>query len=295
MKKRNFLTGVLVFLFVSSLAADNEKPLILVSPLVIEGLSADEARIIETLIYSYINNLGETLIPGESLNGIGFTPSLQDGRIPDYTFSGSVTQNNDGLILTLEIRGSAAGERASLSSFYKTTGELALKARSMVEAVFAGKNPSVVSGPAEKNASPSDKAVEGELLTEGAVLGTWKGEPGIEIIRLRRGGQGIAVFSSGAQMNLLYSIKNNTLNVVQNSPNSERYYQRQGDSPAIPYLVARRLAEEAKPMRWEFLLYENGTVLRGIKTASVIHYELERMLEISHGVIQDVEWIRTGR
>jgi hypothetical protein len=299
MKKRSFLMGLCIFFFSSFSVAQTGKPFVLVSPLVIEGLSVDEARIVETLIYSYINNLGEIFMSGESVEEVDVSSNEQDGRIPDYTFSGSVTQTADGLLLTLEIGGVGTGERASLKSSYKTTGELALNARSMVEAVFVGRVPAIVSGSVGggmKEGSPSERPDEGERLTEGGLVGAWKGEPGIAIIRLRRGGQGIAVFSSGAQMNLLYSIENNTLYVVQNSPNKEGYYQRQEtSSKPLPYLVIKRLSEEAKPIRWELLLYDNGTVLRGIKKSSVIRNELEKRLEISHGTVQDVEWIRTGR
>lgn len=296
MKKRGFFTqavvaGALIFFLTPFLAADNEGLFVLVSPLVIDGLSAEESRIIENLIYSYINNLGEVFILPDAVNGVDFTPDFQGDRIPDYTFSGRITQNEDGLILTLEVGESGTGERASITSVYKTAAELALNARSRVEAAFVGRSPSA--GETAGDAHPPEKT--GEVLTEGNIIGTWKGEPGIAVVRLRRGGQGLAVFSSGAQMNLLYSIENNTLKVVQDSPNTEQYYQRQGNpSVTIPYLVARRLAEEAKPMRWELFLYENGTVLRGIKTVSVIHYDLERILQVTHGTIQEVEWIRTG-
>jgi hypothetical protein len=295
--KKVFLTGVLVFFSSLFLAADDEKPFVLVSPLEIEGLSADEARIIETLIYSYINNLGETLDAGDSPDETGFNPAPRNGRTPDYTFSGSVAQTEDSLILTLEIGETGTGERASFTSVYKTTGELVLNVRSMVESAFAGKNPAA--GPlAERTEGNDYPAVEreGEPLTERSVTGTWRGEPGIALIRLRRGGQGVAVFSSGAQMNLFYSIENNVLNVAQNSPNTERYYYRQGSSPVtIPYLVAKRLADEAEPMRWELSLYEDGTVLRGIKTATGIGYDLGNLVEITHGTIYEVEWTRTGR
>jgi hypothetical protein len=236
--------------------------------------------------------MGEMLTPADSPEGVDVDPAPREGQTPDYTFSGSVTQTEDSLILTLEIGGIGTGERASFTSVYKTTGELVLNVRSLVESAFAGRTP-----PAEPEgrAEPAAETVS-EPLTEGTVMGTWRGEPGIALIRLRRGGQGIAVFSSGAQMNLLYSIENNVLNVVQNSPNTERYYYRQGPSPVtLPYLVAKRLAEEAEPMRWELLLYENGTVLRGVKTATGIQYDLEKLLEITRGAVQEVEWTRTGR
>ncbi|MDR2246961.1 MAG: hypothetical protein LBE17_09915 [Treponema sp.] len=296
MKKRDFLTqavvaGALIFFHTPFSAADTEKRFVLVSPLVIDGLNAEESRIIENLIYSYINTLGDVFMLPGTANGVGSPPGFQGGRIPDYTFSGRITRNEDGLMLTLEVGESRTGERASLTSVYKTVAELALNARSRVEAAFVGRFPQA--GEPAGGALLPERT--GEVLTEGSIIGTWKGEPGIAVVRLRRGGRGLAVFSSGAQMNLLYSIENNALQVVQDSPNTEQYYQRQGNrSAAIPYLVARRLAEEAKPMRWELFLYENGTVLRGIKTASVIHYDLERILQVTHGTIQEVEWIRSG-
>lgn len=302
MKKRFFLAGTLIFFLASGLTADNEKPFILISPLVIEGLSADESHIIETLIYSYINNLGETLLLPEGSNG---KPVL-DSRVPDYTFSGRIIQNEDGLSLTLDIDWISSGERASFSSAYKTTAELALDARSVVETAFAEKAPSGEKAPSavsklpvdetKETARPGEYSDKPEALTEERILGTWRGEPGIVIVRLRRAGQGLAVFSSGAQMNLRYSIENNTLKVVQDSPNTEQYYQFQDDSAGtLPYLVARRLAEEAKPMRWELFLYEKGTILRGLKTVSVIHYNLARMLEITHGTLVEANWVRTSR
>ncbi|MDR3131017.1 MAG: hypothetical protein LBU18_05665 [Treponema sp.] len=298
MIKKVFLTSLLAFRLVSFPAAE-EKYFVLVSPLVIDGLNADEARIIEALIYSYIKNLGEMLVRDDFPEWLDIKPALLEEQTPDYIFSGSVTQDADKLVLTLEIYKLGEGERVLFSSAYKSAGDLILNARSVVESAFTGRTPANGSGAstdaADGRAIPPDET-ESETITEYAVTGAWQGEPELAMIRLRRGGQGIAVFSSGAQMNLLYSIEDNVLKVTQNSHNTEAYYYRQEPSrPAIPYLAARRLTGEAKPMRWEFLLYENGTVLRGIKISSVIDYGLETAMKITHGKIQETEWIRTGR
>jgi hypothetical protein len=126
-----------------------------------------------------------------------------------------------------------------------------------------------------------------ERLTEADISGTWRGDEGIEMVRLQRGGRGIAIFSSGAQMNLTYSIENNILRVVQSSPNTERYYH------PVPYEVARQLAERAEPMRWELLLYENGALLKGIKVATAVLYEGNTILELFPGSYREAEWNKT--
>jgi hypothetical protein len=109
------------------------------------------------------------------------------------------------------------------------------------------------------------------------------------MVRLRRDGRGMAILSSGAQMELSYTIADNTLSIIQNSPNHERHYH------PLPYPVARVLAARADPMRWEFLLYDNGTTLRGIHISTTALYEGERVLELIPNSARESEWTRTGR
>jgi hypothetical protein len=125
-----------------------------------------------------------------------------------------------------------------------------------------------------------------EIITEAKILGTWRGDAGVEILRLQRGGTGIAILSSGAQMNLAYSIEDNTLKVTQISPNTERFYH------PIPFEIARELRSRTEPWQYELFLYDGGTVLRGIKTFTGIRYEGNRVVELIPGSIRNAEWIR---
>jgi hypothetical protein len=278
MGKKIFAAGFFI-LFHVSLWAQAEKPLVQISPFVIEGLGSEEARIIETLIQSYITALGDVLSPsGSESPAEPLNVNTRSLRIPDYTFSGSITLEQDSRILVLEIGRPRTGERNSFTSVHRTTGELVLKVRSMIESAFS-------EGAAGLE---TIRTAEGELLSEGRIIGTWRGDKGIEMIRLQRGGRGAAIFSSGAQMDLSYSIENNTLKVVQNSPNTERYYH------PVPFAVAKRLTGEAEPMRWELLLYEKGTVLRGIKVATGARYEGNTIIELLPGSARDAEWTRAG-
>jgi len=48
-------------------------------------------------------------------------------------------------------------------------------------------------------------------------------------------------------------------------------------------------------MMWVFSLYDNGTALRGIKTATSVKYENNRVLEVLHNTIREAEWIKSSR
>jgi hypothetical protein len=285
MLKRVFLFISLAGLCLFSLWGQSEKPLVMVNPFTIEGLGQEEARIIETLIHSYITVLGTEVIPPAIAEAEG--NGEEETEIPaDYTFSGSVTLDGDNRILIMEVGNLRTGETSSYSSSSKTTGELALKARVLVESAFSG---GTLTGNPEGGGRTAIREARPEMLNERNITGTWRGDQGIELIRLQRGGRGTAIFSSGALMNLSYTIEGNTLKIWQNSPNTERYYY-----PA-PYEVAELLTLYAEPMRWELLLYENGTILRGIKIASEARYEGTVVLELTDGSARSAEWVRSVR
>jgi hypothetical protein len=268
------------------LTAQEEKPVILFIPLTVQGLGPEESWIIESLIESYIAAQGTLVLASEVADFSTLQPSPASGvlpgndtnRPPDYTLSGSISLERDSLILMLEIGKPAVGEITYYTSAHRSTSELVLKIRSLIDSAFA---------PGSGTERP--RTAEPELLTESRVVGTWQGDTGIEMIRLRRGGKGTAFFSSGVQMELSYRIEQNTLKVTQISPNTERYYH------PVPYGVAKQLVLEAEPMRWELLLYDQGVVLRGIKIATAVRYEADRVLEMLPHSARDAEWTRSSR
>ncbi|GHV61050.1 hypothetical protein AGMMS49587_04170 [Spirochaetia bacterium] len=268
MKKGLFLTALIMVFFSFPLSAQNTKPLIRLMPLFVQGIGAEESRLIESLVRSYLSDFGEVE------NHIDVS---SEARLPDYIFTGSIYLERDSLIFMLEIKKKAADENLSFTMTSKSIGELALKARSLVESAFSVENDQTI--PWES--PPLD-------LTEAAVWGTWRGEPGIEMIRLHRMGRGIAIFSSGAQMALTWTIEDNILRVRQASPNVERYYH------PLPYEAAKQLAAEAEPMAWDLRLYDNGNTLRGLKTFTGIGYTEKKLIELVPKKMQNVEWTRSG-
>jgi hypothetical protein len=256
-----------------------EKPLIKFNPLFIEGIGQEESLFIESLIQSYLSDIGILMDRiDDAYSGEAGTAGAEKGP-PDYTINGSIHLERDGCVFLLEISSARTGDTYSVSSVYKSTGELALKARSVLETAFS---------PGGKGTEKKPETLP-ELITENTVVGAWKGETGIEMIRLRHGGQGVAIFSSGAQMVLAYTIVDNTLKIWQISPNSERFYH------PLPLNVAKQLAAGAEPMSWELSLYRKGTVLGGVKLATGVRLNQGEVVELlPGGDVREVIWTKIG-
>ncbi|GHV79002.1 hypothetical protein AGMMS49944_07930 [Spirochaetia bacterium] len=244
--------------------AEDAKPLIRLMPLIIEGLGPEEARFLSTLVQSYVTDIGELDLPS------GESPTT-----PDFILTGSITVDQDSRVLAIEIVKSETGETVYHTSTHKTTSDLTLKVRSLVEAAFSS------------GTIPGE--TRGEIITDGKILGTWRGDAGLEIVRIQGGGTAMAILSSGAQMNFVYIIENNTLKLTQTSPNRARFYH-----PA-PFEVARELSLRAEPWRYELFLSNNGAVLRGIKISTGVSYGDDGTVEFIPDSIREAEWTKSAR
>jgi hypothetical protein len=277
MKRLSFL--IFAGLVLSGLGAQNNKPVINLMPFSTAGIGADEGRLLDSLIRSYLSDFGEVISYFPNEDGLFMTggdifaennsPESRT-QIPDYTVSGSLRMEQDGRILDMDVGDTATGEVKSYSYSYKSAGELALKARSILENVFIA--------PPERRQDPA----RAEIINENRIMGSWKGEEGVEMIHLYRGGRGMAIFSSGAQMALSYTVENNALIVRQVSPNSERYYY------PLPYERARSLSAAAAPMAWELRLFRQGSVLRGLKSMTGFSAGGNEIIPET----RDIEWTR---
>ena len=278
---------VAVFFFPLFAGAQEAKPVIRFSPFYTQGIGIEETRFIESLIQSYLSDVGQVVNYFDNTPPLGTTSAGAWAKAPDYVLSGSIYLERDNRIFTLEIHNTRTKETSRSTTVHKTASDLVLKARSLVESVF---NPPVQ---AVKGASPAETDGAGtdlpENITENGIAGTWRGESGILMIRLQQGGRGVAFFSSGAQMNLTYTIENNTLKVIQNSPNIERFYY------PLPYGVASQLCAEAEPMRWELLLYSGGSYLRGVRFSTEAKVEGNVLVELRPGSIRESLWVRANQ
>jgi hypothetical protein len=285
---------VILFCLLSVLApAQETKAVMQFLPFTAEGVSAEEARIIEVLIQSYIVEIYNTAIydgsPRTTVrqnstgagNEEGGDADVSDAlTAPDFIIGGGLVLRDGMKVLRLDISDAKSGEHYVEEFAHRTTSEMALKTRSIVENVFAAGNPRGGFG-----------LHMGEMLPEpfsgASFSGVWRGTDGVEQVRFFPGGTALAVLSSGISMNLSYRIENNTLSVTQTSPNYERFYH------PLPLPVARELVRHAEPMRWELSLYDNGNSLKGIKIETAVLYEGDQILEYKPGVVKKTEWQRS--
>jgi hypothetical protein len=301
MKQKRFWFFLFLGILASLIDAQENKPLIKLNPFSIEGIGSEESRLIVSLVQSYLSDIGQLVslaAPEPLMLPSAETPvgDLPQANLPmdsdgstyqsapgeagvDYTISGTIRLERDGPVLMLEILNTKSGERYSVNAAYKSTVELTLKARSVLESAFA----------AGLDAEKKSAARPG-TMSESTIIGAWKGDAGIEIVRLLQNGRGLAVFSSGAQMALAWRIEKNILKLWQISPNSERFYFPH------PQHIAQRLAEAAEPMTWELSLYDGGAILGGIKQATGVRLRAdgEAAELLPGGDVREVIWIKSN-
>jgi hypothetical protein len=284
LKKIRFLFTLFIIPFLAW--AQEARPVIRFTPFVSQGISGEETRFIESLIQSYISDAGELTfyyddIPSDAHFPVGGLLSGFWNKTPDYILSGSIYLEQKNRIFTLEIRNTHTNEVTKSITTHRTAGDLVLMSRSIVESII---NFPVLSG---AESSTANEAEVPQAINENNVTGTWRGEPGIEMIRLLPGGRGTAFFSSGAQMNLNYAIEGNTLKIWQNSPNNERFYYPN------PPEIARLLSARAEPMRREFMLYSGGSRLKGTKISTEIRVLQGENTELFYETVRDAILIRS--
>jgi hypothetical protein len=254
--------GILAAILVlaAPLAAQTKRPLIELNSFNAEGLGEEEERLIGSLFQSYLSDFGEVA-------------AHREGAAPDYIVTGNIYLEEDKFKFVLVLQNTTAGETSTLIMDIRSKNELVLRTGSLVKAAFSP----------EMTLSQS-----GELgsLNESQVVGTWRGEPGIDFVRLYNSGQGIVVFSSGVRMNLSWNITGNALSIRQSSSRSERFYL---DAP--PEWVDE-LMEKAEPLRWELGLYGNRNTLRGERIFTAAP---EQGTQLLFGQRETVEWARSIR
>jgi hypothetical protein len=275
------LTFVLLFLIIFPvfIFSQEQRPVIRFSPFYTKGIGIEESRFVETLVQSYLSEFGSVVN--------FFDSSMPDGswsKAPDYVISGSIYLEAEERIFTLEFHNAGTGETLSSTTVHRTASDMVLKARTLVESLIPGK--AMEKALTVNIENESLRINNPEAISERDVIGAWKGETGVEMIRLQQDGRGVAFFSSGARMNLTYTIENNTLKVRQASPNTERFYY------PLPYGVAKQLSAEAGPMTWELFMYSGGTHLKGVRISTEAKVEGNMLVELMPDKETKTEWTR---
>ena len=277
--------------------AQESRPVIRFTPFVSQGISKEETRFIESLIQSYISEAGELIfhydnIPTNAYLSAGGLLTDSWNKSPDYILSGNISLEWKTRIFTLEINDTRTNKVTKITTAHRTAGDMVLKSRSLVESILKFPVISAIESMPNEAGPENPKGI-----TEDRITGIWRGvltaEPAggqgstpaseIEIIRLQSGGRGTAFFSSGVKMNLGYAIDGTTLRIWQNSPNAERFYYPN------PPEIAKLLFRQAEPMRWEFMLYSEGSMLllKGTKISTEVRILQNGNAELAYSTARD--------
>uniref|UniRef100_A0A7C3E697 Uncharacterized protein n=1 Tax=Gracilinema caldarium TaxID=215591 RepID=A0A7C3E697_9SPIR len=295
MIKRSISFFIMALFSVLSVCAQVKQPVLAVLPFSASQELRNEGLQIEKLVQSYITELDlfkliatndrDRLLSewefsvNDSLTDASNTQKLGNLLSADFLLQGNLGVLGSSYILTLEVIKVKTGEKISFSSIEPNLDILSTNLKTLIAKTFMQQTDSVKTASTETQKS---------IGSETEILGTWRGDKGIEIVRLLPGGAGQAIFTSGARMDLRYAIENGNLIVYQISPNTERYYH------PLPYKVAHQLVSLAKPMRWIFSDLTNTMILKGKKISTAVRYDGDQLLEVIHDSQRDAEWVRTG-
>ncbi|MDR1363378.1 MAG: hypothetical protein LBJ35_04955 [Spirochaetaceae bacterium] len=278
--KKIYTATFILFIALAYLNAQDEKSVFKIQPLVAEGSSPEEIRLLEALIYSYFSDKQDVIIlPPDD---IAFTDNIANdvaGEPPDYFVKSSLYPENDICVFELVVSDINATELSRQTAKYKTTKDIALNLHNIINAAFEWRG--------DINEAP--EAPDAELIIPEKIFGLWRGDTGIKLVRILPDGKAFAFFASGVNMMLSYKIENNTLNVKQVSPNNENFYY------PLPLPIAKVLAQESEPMQWEFMLYENENLLKGSRIETTVEFEDYEKIVIRHNSVRQSEWNKLPR
>ena len=129
---------MLVFLLTLSAWAQESRPVILFNPFVSHGIHTEEASFLESLFQSFFSDAGELVYRFENSNP---SPVFNDfyRKNPDYVLSGNIYLEKKMRIFTLEIQNTRTGEIKSSTTSHRTSGDIALSAKSLVENIWSAR------------------------------------------------------------------------------------------------------------------------------------------------------------
>lgn len=266
MKFRVSIIFVLLFTAALQYSVGQTQFVIKIGKFTSDVLSNEELTTLEKIVASYIAELGQfriidskgqevalTEIENSAAMGQSVNPQLLS---PHYTITMHIGKLDNTFALTIEILKISTGEKRVKTELVSNLNEILLKTRPMLYALMGIQNVAQPGPSMPQNEVPFRKAIQ-----VSDIVGVWKGDKGIDSIRLYADKTGIAVLSSGGTFKLRYKIENDTLIVEQDQKNTPEMYS----SSTITLATAKVIAQKARPQRWIFKLSESGQMLSGIK------------------------------
>jgi hypothetical protein len=263
---------------------------------------------LERLVSSYVTELktfrvvddrGQEMALNETEAALaqGRTGAVPSMLTADFIIEGTVGKIGDVFAFTLGVTKVSNGEKLYVSDTAPSISDIVLRARALTRSLFDqdGAADEVAADPPVAGADNSGSggslsSVAVKTPTPDDLIGTWRGDKGLETVRIFPNGTGLAILSGGGTLKIRVAIAGDAVQVSQDQPNDVAMYR----ATSMSFEIAKRIAAEARPMRWLFALSSDGTTLFG-KKESVSISGTGSSLEIDNGYVREASWVRISR
>lgn len=261
-----------------------------------EGVQDKELEALEQVIASYVVEMdgfrvvdpaGAELASGDPGTPLQARPIPVDPLPAEITLKARIEKSGKRFVFTIERDDAATGERKTVSERFDSVNDVVLRARSLTRKVF-GRDDSSIQPPGRAPSGASAVPRSKTPLSLEDLAGFWKGDKGLDRVRVSKDGKGSAILSSGVSMRVRILVKEGRVIVEQDQPSAAAFFS----SPNFSSDVAQRIADQARPMRWIFRLSDDGDSLLGVKESVAVQRGADGVLTIDNGYTRDAVWTR---
>jgi hypothetical protein len=135
-----------------------------------------------------------------------------------------------------------------------------------------------------------DGAPAPALLSVADISGSWKGDNGLESIRIDPNGNALGHLGGWNLILLAVTIEDDRIIVKQDEPNSPKLYMNN-----FPYTLSAKISEIARPLQWTFTLSADKNSLQGIEESTSFQIEQGEIISWDDSHTRSVTWTRVSR
>lgn len=267
MKRTCYLLLFVAISIASFVFAQQQQFVIKIAKFTSDILSNEELTTLEKIVASYVAELGQFRIIDSRGQEIALTEienSLAMGNTAQpqilsahYAITMHIGKINQSFAIAIDIIKTATGEKRTKTEIVSSLNEILIAIRPMLYSLMGIQTVS----PAQSLQTESGEYKFKPVLVVADLVGVWKGDRGVETVRLYGDNTGIVVLTNGNTFKVKYQIIKDTLIVEQNQKNFPEMYV----TPNITLATAAIIAQRARPQKWIFKLSDSGLMLIGIK------------------------------
>jgi len=314
MRSSGLLVAVFALAFasgpgVSGLHSQSAAKILRIHPFTGDGLTASEAVAAQNLVTSYVveyRNFRVIDADGQELALKEAETAIQLG-IPrdisplaaDYILSANALSAGGLIVFTMDLTKVTTGEKRSVSKPASSVNDLILSLRGLTNSLFEANQ---AGAPANQAAAESTAQGQAPVVAQAAsamvaapkismIVGSWKGDKGVDRVSIFRDGRGIVILSSGVSMRVKASVSDSSIIIAQDQANSPDFYRSSG----LDLKAARAISAQARPWRWIFSLSESQKDLIGVKESVFVKLDNAGAVTVDNNYVREASWSRLFR